>query len=126
MSEPNVETILAAKKVARENGYDVSLPDNKLDIAKNIATAAGYNVRKATDLDIAMQTVKNAGYKIEKIPDAPTSEPANKPAESAPATTPAVTPAETKDTAPAPTPEDVKNQEDKNYSWIEQVAASLM
>ena len=64
MSEPSVETILAAKKVARQNGYSVDLPDNKLDVAKNIAQAAGYNVRKATDLDIAIQTVKNAGFDI--------------------------------------------------------------
>lgn len=123
MSEPNVETILAAKKVARENGYDVSLPQDKIAIATNIAKAAGYNVRKATDLDIAMQTVKNAGYRVEKLPEPP------KPTEPVPtAPAQAETPAAEapKDSAPAPTPEEVKSQEDKNYSWIEQVAASLM
>ena len=117
MSEPSVETILAAKKVARQNGYSVELPDNKLDIAKNIAQAAGYNVRKASSLDVAKQTAKDAGYNVRKMSEL---EQAKQVAQDAGYTV------KKADSAPAPTPEEVKQQEDKNYSWIEQVAASLM
>ena len=117
MSEPSVDTILTAKKVARQNGYNVSLPDNKLDIAKNIAQAAGYNVRKATPVEIAKKTAEEAGYKVRKMNDV---EQAMQVAKDAGYTV------KKRDTAPAPTPSQVRKQEDKNYSWVEQVAASLM
>ena len=35
--EYSIDDILKAKEVVRNAGYGVSLPDNKLDIAKNIA-----------------------------------------------------------------------------------------
>lgn len=70
MSEYSVEEILKAKRVAREAGYDVSLPTDRIEQAKNIARANGYNVRKAPvdPTEMAMRVAKDAGFSVERVP----------------------------------------------------------
>lgn len=108
--EYSIDDILKAKEVVRNAGYGVSLPDNKLDIAKNIAKANGYTVRKdptrttstasSDDINQALRIATDAGYTVRK---APAAAPAPNPAP-APAATPAATPAETPAPNPAPAP----------------------
>ena len=64
MSEYSVEEILRAKRVAKEAGYDVTLPTNRIEQAKNIAMANGYDVRKMDPTETAMQVAKDAGYRV--------------------------------------------------------------
>lgn len=47
MSDYSVEEIIKAKRVARENGYIVKLPNDEVEQAMNIAKSAGYTVREA-------------------------------------------------------------------------------
>ena len=81
MSDYSVEDIIRAKRMVRNNGYTVELPKDEVEQARNIAMAAGYNVRKADEPAPA---------------PAPAAKPAEAPAPAAPA--PAAKPAE----APAP------------------------
>lgn len=74
--EYSIDDILKAKEVVRNAGYGVSLPDNKLDIAKNIAKANGYTVRKdptgttgtvsTDDINQALRIATDAGYTVRK------------------------------------------------------------
>lgn len=49
MSDYSVEDIIRAKRMVRNNGYTVELPKDEVEQARNIAMAAGYNVRKADE-----------------------------------------------------------------------------
>lgn len=138
MSEVTVQDIVKAKEIARQNGYVVNLPTDKVEIAKNIATAAGYTVKEAPKpaaqetapaapaaqpaVDPVVQALKiatDAGYTIAKAPAAkPAAAPAATPAAPAANTTAAAQPAETQPAAPS--------QEDINYGWIEKAAASML
>lgn len=85
MSDYSVEDIIRAKRMVRNNGYTVELPKDEVEQARNIAMAAGYNVRKAEE-------------------PAPAPAPAAKPAE-APAAAPAEAPVSTgTETSAAPAP----------------------
>lgn len=112
MSEYSVEEILQAKRVAKEAGYNVSLPTDRLEQAKNIAQANGYNVRKMDPTEMAMQVAKDAGYQV--IPPDTNSNPAR--------TTP--TPAPKQD-IPA---KQTQKKEDPyaGYSWSERQAAKYL
>lgn len=124
--EYSIDDILAAKETVKNAGYGVSLPNNKLDIAKNIAKANGYTVRKAStdnrnDINTALRVATDAGYTVRKAPAEPASKPAPKPAPAPapakpePAPAPA-TPAPT----PAPAPAPAKPAEP---SWVEKIAS---
>lgn len=122
MSEYSVEEILRAKRIAKEAGYEVTLPTDRVEQAMNIARANGYNVRKADapaakpaapaqdPTEVAIQVATQAGYRV--IP------PQNNPnLPGAARTTP--TP------APAAAP---KKEEDPyaGYSWSERQAAKYL
>lgn len=49
MSDYSVEDIFRAKRIVRNSGYTVELPKDEVEQARNIAIAAGYNVRKADE-----------------------------------------------------------------------------
>lgn len=83
MSDYSVEDIIRAKRVVRNSGYTVELPKDEVEQARNIAMAAGYNVRKADE-------------------PAPAAKPAEAPA---PAATPNSNPAPETKPAAAPAPE---------------------
>lgn len=127
MSEYSVEEILRAKRIAKENGYEVTLPTDRVEQAMNIARANGYNVRKAAapaakpaaapaqdPTEVAIQVARRAGYNVippENDPNLPGAE----------RTTPTPAPAP----APAPAP---KKKEDPyaGYSWSERQAAKYL
>ena len=138
MSEYSVEEILRAKRIAKEAGYEVTLPTDRVEQAMNIARANGYNVRKAEEApatpaapaaqpaatpaaapaqdptEVAIQVAKQAGYNVippENNPNLP----------GAARTTPTPAPA----AAPAPAP---KKEEDPyaGYSWSERQAAKYL
>lgn len=119
MSEYSVEEILRAKRIAKENGYEVTLPTDRVERAMNIARANGYNVRKAAapaqdPTEVAIQVAKRAGYNVippENNPNLPGAE----------RTTPTPAPP----AAPAPAP---KKKEDPyaGYSWSERQAAKYL
>lgn len=118
--EYSIDDILAAKETVKNAGYGVSLPNNKLDIAKNIAKANGYTVRKAStdnrnDINTALRVATDAGYTVRKAPTEPVSRPAPKPAP-APAN-PAPAPA---NPAPAPAKPAEPGHEP---SWVEKIAS---
>lgn len=119
--EYSIDDILAAKETVKNAGYGVSLPTNKLEIAKNIAKANGYTVRKAStgntnDINTALRVATDAGYTVRKAQGEPVSRPAPRPAP-APAPAPATpTPAP----APAATPAPAKPAEP---SWVEKIAS---
>lgn len=108
MSEYSVEEILRAKRVAKEAGYDVTLPTDRIEQAKNIAKANGYNVRKMDPTETAVQVAKDAGYQV--IP--PDTRPNRQP------------------TAPAPAPKQPQPQKKDDpytgYSWSERQAAKYL
>lgn len=86
MSDYSVEDIIRAKRIVRNSGYTVELPKDEVEQARNIAMAAGYNVRKADE-------------------PAPAAKPAEAPASAAtPETKPAAAPAPKANPAPAPAP----------------------
>lgn len=86
MSDYSVEDIIRAKRIVRNSGYTVELPKDEVEQARNIAMAAGYNVRKADE-------------------PAPAAKPAEAPAPAAtPETKPAAAPAPKANPAPAPAP----------------------
>ena len=74
MSDYSVEDIIRAKRMVRNNGYTVELPKDEVEQARNIAMAAGYNVRKA-DEPAPAPTAKPA-----EAPAAPAAKPAEAPA----------------------------------------------
>ena len=124
--EYSIDDILAAKETVKNAGYGVSLPNNKLDIAKNIAKANGYTVRKAStdnrnDINTALRVATDAGYTVRKAPAEPVSRPAQKPAPAPakPAPAPA-TPAPAPAPTPAPAPAPAKPAEP---SWVEKIAS---
>lgn len=122
--EYSIDDILAAKETVKNAGYGVSLPDNKLDIAKNIARANGYTVRKAStdnrnDINTALRVATDAGYTVRKAPAEPVSRPAPKPAPAPAPAKPAPAPAPATP-APAPTPAPAKPAEP---SWVEKIAS---
>lgn len=82
MSDYSVEDIFRAKRIVRNSGYTVELPKDEVEQARNIAIAAGYNVRKADE-------------------PAPAAKPAEAPA-------PVVTPKTKPAAAPAPAEEQPK------------------
>ena len=130
MSEYSVEEILRAKRIAKEAGYEVTLPSDRIERAMNIARANGYKVHKAEEApaapapaaaptaapaqdptEVAIQVAKQAGYNVippENNPNLP----------GAARTTPTPAPA-----APAP-----KKEEDPyaGYSWSERQAAKYL
>ncbi len=111
MSEYSVEEILQAKRVAKEAGYNVSLPTDRIEQAKNIAQANGYNVRKMDPTEMAMQVAQDAGYRV--IPPDTNPNPQR--------TTP--TPAPKQD-IPKPAPK--KEDPYAGYSWSERQAAKYL
>jgi len=137
MSEVTVQDIIKAKEIVRNNGMDCSLPDSKLEIAKNIAKAAGYTVQKAEQAPAAaanttasqpasttpnytpdqiaqaLDIATNAGYSVKKANTEPSVK--QTPVQSQDSQT-------TVNTIKSP----AKNQEDINYGWIEQAAASML
>lgn len=117
----DVNDIIVAKEIARRNGYDVSLPDNKVEIAKNVATAAGYTVTKKpepasnrADIAAALDIATRAGYTVSKPAPAPAA---------TQTTVASATPAS--ETTPA-TPPPQKSQEDINFDRYLQAAASYL
>ena len=123
MPQYSIDDILQAKRIARQAGYNVSLPDNKLDTAMNIAREAGYNVRKAvTDEDrlaLAKQVATNAGYNVVKTNTRPTQ--TTQPAQTKPAPAPTPAPKTNQSTPAAP-----KKQQDHEYSWAEKIASRYL
>lgn len=113
MSEYSVEEILQAKRVAKEAGYNVTLPTDRLEQAKNIARANGYNVRKMDPTEMAMQVAKDAGYQV--LPPDTNPNP--------PRTTP--TPAPKQDIPPK-TAHQKKDDPYNGYSWSERQAAKYL
>lgn len=111
MSEYSVEEILQAKRIAKEAGYNVTLPTDRLEQAKNIAQANGYNVRKMDPTEMAMQVAKDAGYQV--LPPDTNPNPQR--------TTP--TPAPKQD-IPKPAPK--KEDPYAGYSWSERQAAKYL
>ena len=108
----DVNDIMIAKEIARRNGYDVTLPDSKVDIAKNIAKAAGYKVQEPGDIANALEIATKAGYTV------------SRPNQPAPAT-----PEHRHDrpaTSATPAPEQKKSQEDINFDRYLQAAASYL
>ena len=93
MSDYSVEDIIRAKRMVRNNGYTVELPKDEVEQARNIAMAAGYNVRKADEPAPAPAAKPAATPAPATKPAAPA---APKPAETsaAPAAAPAAKPAE--------------------------------
>lgn len=125
--EYSIDDILAAKETVKNAGYGVSLPNNKLDIAKNIAKANGYTVRKAStdnrnDINTALRVATDAGYTVRKAPTEPVSRPAPKPAP-APAN-PAPAPANPAPAPANPAPAPAKPAEPGHEpSWVEKIAS---
>ena len=136
--EYSIDDILAAKETVKNAGYGVSLPDNKLEIAKNIAKANGYTVRKAStdnknDINQALRVATDAGYTVRKGPQQATNNQINQAMRvatdagysvkkaPAPAPAPAPKPAPAPATpAPAPTPAPANPAEP---SWVEKIAS---
>lgn len=108
MSEYSVEEILRAKRVAKEAGYDVTLPTDRIEQAKNIAKANGYNVRKMDPTETAVQVAKDAGYQVIP-PDTSHNQQRTAP-------------------APAPAPKQPQKKDDPyaGYSWSERQAAKYL
>lgn len=125
--EYSIDDILAAKETVKNAGYGVSLPNNKLDIAKNIARANGYTVRKAStdnrnDINTALRVATDAGYTVRKAPTEPVSRPVQKPAPAPakPAPAPATPTPAPATPAPAPASAPAKSAEP---SWVEKIAS---
>lgn len=100
MSDYSVEDIIRAKRMVRNNGYTVELPKDEVEQARNIAMAAGYNVRKA-DEPAPAPAAKPAeapapAAKPAEAPAAPAAKPAEAPVSTGTETsaTPAAAPAE--------------------------------
>lgn len=114
MSDYSVEDIIRAKRVVRNSGYTVELPKDEVEQARNIAMAAGYNVRKADEPAPAAKPAEapapaatpetNSNPAPETKPAAAPAPEAN-PAPAAPEANPAPAPTGTETSAaPAPAP----------------------
>lgn len=127
--EYSIDDILAAKETVKNAGYGVSLPNNKLDIAKNIAKANGYTVRKAStdnrnDINTALRVATDAGYTVRKAPTEPVSRPAPKPAPAPANPAPAPAPANPAPAPANPAPAPAKPAEPGHEpSWVEKIAS---
>lgn len=108
-NKPTVNDIIRAKEIAKRNGYEVTLPDSKVEIAKNIATAAGYKVQEPGDIAKALDVATKAGYTVSRKADTkPTT----------------VVPQQDTSTTKGAAPE--KSQEDINYDNYLKAAASYL
>ena len=99
MSDYSVEDIIRAKRMVRNNGYTVELPKDEVEQARNIAMAAGYNVRKADEpapAPAAKPAAPAPAAKPAEAPAAPTAKPAAAPVSTGTETSaaPAAAPAE--------------------------------
>lgn len=113
MSDYSVEDIIRAKRIVRNSGYTVELPKDEVEQARNIAMAAGYNVRKAdepapaakpAEAPAATPETKPAAAPAPKANPAPAAPEVN-PAPAAPEANPAPAPTGTETSAaPAPAP----------------------
>lgn len=106
MSDYSVEDIIRAKRIVRNSGYTVELPKDEVEQARNIAMAAGYNVRKADEPAPAAKPAE-APAPAATPETKPAAAPAPKanPAPAAPEANPAPAPAGTETSAaPAPAP----------------------
>jgi len=136
MSEYSVEDILKAKRVAREAGYDVSLPKDPVQQAMNIAAAHGYSVKKAdaqpapnaapvaapapkVDIEAALKAVTDAGYSVRKNPNVPPAQPNAAPVNQPPQKP---TPKQEVPAAPASAPAAPEHEP----SWAEKIAAKYL
>lgn len=128
MSDYSVEEILRAKRIAKEAGYEVSLPTDRIEQAKNIARANGYEVRKADAVDpteIAMQVARAAGFNVVQNGNG---------VKTAPETTPAPAPnnanvntnKNNQNTTPAPSAKPAEEDPYAGYSWSEKQAAKYL
>ena len=116
MSDYSVEDIIRAKRMVRNNGYTVELPKDEVEQARNIAMAAGYNVRKA-DEPAPAPAAKPAEAPAPAAP-APDAKPAEAPA-AAPAAKPAEAPVSTgteTSAAPAAAPTEAPRKTAFDYS----------
>ena len=113
-NKPTVNDIIRAKEIAKRNGLEVTLPDSKVEIAKNIAIAAGYKVQEPDNIAKALEIATKAGYTVSRkepeVPQAATQQ--------APGTD---TPPATSATAP-----EQKSQEDINFDNYLKAAASYL
>lgn len=117
MSEYSVEEILQAKRVAKEAGYNVTLPTDRLEQAKNIAQANGYNVRKMDPTEMAIQVANDAGYKV--LPPDINSNPQR--------TTPTPAPKQDIPQKQTMSPQPQKKEDPyAGYSWSERQAAKYL
>ena len=115
MSDYSVEDIIRAKRMVRNNGYTVELPKDEVEQARNIAMAAGYNVRKADEPAPAPAAKPSeAPAPAAKPTEAPAAAPAVKPAE-APVSTGTETSA-TPAAAPAAAPAEAPRKSAFDYS----------
>lgn len=90
MSDYSVEDIIRAKRIVRNSGYTVELPKDEVEQARNIAMAAGYNVRKADEPAPAAAPA----HKANPAPAAPKANPAPAPTGTETSAAPAPAPAE--------------------------------
>ena len=107
MSDYSVEDIIRAKRIVRNSGYTVELPKDEVEQARNIAMAAGYNVRKADEPAPAAKPPEAPapGATPETKPAAAAPAPKANPAPAAPEANPAPAPTGTETSAaPAPAP----------------------
>lgn len=114
MSDYSVEDIIRAKRIVRNSGYTVELPKDEVEQARNIAMAAGYNVRKADEPAPAAKPAE-APAPAATPETKPAAAPAPKanPAPAAPAANPAPAPTGT-ETSAAPTPAPAEEQPKKS------------
>lgn len=104
MSDYSVEDIIRAKRIVRNSGYTVELPKDEVEQARNIAMAAGYNVRKADEPAPAAKPAEAPAATPKTKPAAAPAPKAN-PAPAAPEANPAPAPAPTgTETSAAPAP----------------------
>lgn len=116
MSDYSVEDIIRAKRIVRNSGYTVELPKDEVEQARNIAMAAGYNVRKADEPAPAAKPAE-APAPAATPETKPAAAPAPKanPAPAAPEANPAPAPAPTgTETSAAPAPAPAEEQPKKS------------
>lgn len=128
MSDYSVEEILRAKRIAKEAGYEVSLPTDRIEQAKNIARANGYEVRKADTVDpteIAMQVARAAGFNVVQNGNGVKTTPETTPAP-APNNANVNTNKNNQNTTPAPSAKPAEEDPYAGYSWSEKQAAKYL
>ena len=117
MSDYSVEDIIRAKRIVRNSGYTVELPKDEVEQARNIAMAAGYNVRKADEPAPAAKPAEAPAPAAtpETKPAAAAPAPKANPAPAAPEVNPAPAPAPTgTETSAAPAPAPAEEQPKKS------------